>query len=789
MPTIEIDGRTLEIEPGTMIIEAADAAGIYIPRFCYHRKLSIAANCRMCLVEVEKAPKPLPACATPIVDGMKVFTRSALAVDAQKSTMEFLLINHPLDCPICDQGGECPLQDQALGYGKDVSRYSETKRVVEDHDIGPLIETEMTRCIHCTRCVRFGQEVAGVMELGATGRTENMSIATFVGQTVDSELSGNMIDLCPVGALTSKPYRYTARAWELSSHDGVSPHDCVGANVRIQSLRMRVKRVLPVENEDVNESWLADRDRFSYEAVNSDDRLVAPMLRQNGEWREVDWRTALGYTAERLRETLAGHGATSLGALAGPGSTLEEFYLLQKLMRALGSGNVDHRLRQADFSDDDVAPRRPGLGMAIRDIERQRAVLLVGSNLRKEQPLLGVRVRKAFVGGARVMAVNPLDYDFNFALAHKRIVAPSAMPRSLAAVAAALATLTRRPLPDAMADWLGGVEPDATERAMAQELNEAGAQGLVVGGPSVAGHPQGAALRAMIEWIAATCGAHWGLLPDGNGAAGWLAGCVPHRGAGGTAAELTGKTVAAMLAEPLRAYVLLGVEPGLDCLAGAAAGEAMRGADFVVRLAAFRDDAEDHADVLLPIATFAETPGTYVNCEGRVQTVSGALPCAGEARPAWKVLRVLGNALERTGFDYVTCDDVRAEVALGQPPGAPGLESWRLASPPAASNDGDGELERIADVPIYAVDPVVRRAPALQATADAAPAAARLSPAQAAALGLTAGVMVEARMGGRCVTLPTVLDPRVPDGCVHIASGQAETVGLDGPGRVRLVRA
>ncbi len=787
MPSIEIDGRALEVEAGKMIIQAADAAGIYIPRFCYHEKLSIAANCRMCLVEVEKAPKPLPACATPVQDGMKVFTRSALAVEAQKGTMEFLLINHPLDCPICDQGGECPLQDQALGYGGDVSRYSESKRVVDDPDIGPLIETEMTRCIHCTRCVRFGQEIAGVMEFGASGRTEDMKIGPFVGRTVDSELSGNVIDLCPVGALTSKPYRFTARSWELVSREGVSPHDCVGSNLTVQSLRNRVKRVLPRDNEAVNECWLSDRDRFSYEAINSDDRLTTPMIREHGEWKQVDWPTALGHAADRLARVVAEHGPESVGALASPTATLEEFFLLQKLVRALGSGNVDHRLRQLDFSDDAAAPRRPGLGLPIAELERVGAALLVGSNIRKEQPLLGLRLRKASLAGARIMALNAMDYEFHFELAARRLATPSRLPQALAGIARALAERRAAPLPEAFSAWLPP-SVDAAEAAIAETLHGVGEEGVIVLGSSALSHPRAAALHAMAQWLAQASGARLGMLPEANAAAAWMAGCVPHRGPGGVAAEPAGSNVAQMLRNPRQAYLLLGLEPELDCLESRAARAAMRAAGCVVSLSAFAGAAVDYADVWLPIATFAETPGTYVSCEGRVQSVAAAVPPPGEARPAWKVLRVLGNLLELSGFDYVSCADVRAEVPADDGPLAPLLASWQLGAPDAAGEPAQGELERIGEVPMYAVDPLVRRAGALQRTADNPAPAVGLNAGQAAALGLSEGVAVEAHLGASRVRLRVVVDRRVPDGCAFVPGGHAETADLDGPGIVRLAR-
>ncbi|HLD13611.1 MAG TPA: NADH-quinone oxidoreductase subunit NuoG, partial [Burkholderiales bacterium] len=606
--TIEVDGKPMQARKGQMLIEVTDPAGVYIPRFCYHKKLSVAANCRMCLVEVEKAPKPLPACATPVMAGMKVFTRSEKARDAQQGTMEFLLINHPLDCPICDQGGECQLQDLSVGYGKDVSRYAEAKRIVPDKDIGPLISTDMTRCIHCTRCVRFGQEIAGVMEFGGVGRGEHMEIRTFLDRSVDSELSGNVIDLCPVGALTSKPFRFSARPWELASRPSVSPHDCVGANLNIQNRRGSVMRALPRENEAVNECWLADRDRFSYEAVNSDERLHVPMIRRDGQWQEVDWRTALDFTVAGLRRVVETHGASQFGALAAPSSTLEEFYLLQKLVRGLGSGNVDHRLRQVDFRDDAQAPAFPWLGQALVDLDRLQAVLLIGAHPRKDQPLINLRLRKSQFKGAAVMAVNPLDVEFNYRTGPKIVTDPAGMVPALAGIALALAGLQQADVPAELRPLVAGGRPTDTEQAIAEVLFRSENPAVLLGN-FAATHPQAATLRALAELIADLCSAKLGHLPEANSVGAWIAGCVPHR------STPVGKHAHAMLREPLKGYLLLGVEPELDCLDAAAARTAMEAAEFVVMLTAFRPSiyksgAVEYADVWLPLAPFTETAGT-----------------------------------------------------------------------------------------------------------------------------------------------------------------------------------
>ncbi len=784
MLNIEIDGNKLEVEEGSMVIEAADAAGIYIPRFCYHKKLSVAANCRMCLVEVEKIGKPLPACATPVSEGMKVYTRSPKAVDAQKGVMEFLLINHPLDCPICDQGGECQLQDLAVGYGGDVSRFQENKRVVMDKYIGPLIATDMTRCIHCTRCVRFGQEIAGVMELGATGRGEHMRIGTYVENTVDSELSGNMIDLCPVGALTSRPFRYSARTWELQDHAGISPHDCVGSNLTLQVRGPTIMRVLPRENEDVNEVWLSDRDRFSYEGLDSEDRLTAPMIRVNGELRVTDWPTALEFTAASIRELIVKRGVQSLGALAAPTSTLEEFYLLQKLARALGTGNVDHRLRARDVSDDARAPVFPWLGQAIRELQDLDTVLLIGSNIRKDQPLLAHRLRQASLKGAQIMAVNAVDYEFNFALASKVIAAPYIIVGALARIALALCDKTGKPVPEGVRAWAGKGALGAEEQSIATHLH-AGKNTSLLLGLAAASHPQAADVRALAELIAGLVGAKFGYLSEANSVGAWLAGCVPQRGVAGDAAAVIGRNAYDMCMAPLKGYIVMGAEPEYDCWDGAAARRALEAADFVVSLSTFTPTAASYAHVLLPMAAFTETSGTYVNCEGRWQSVTGAIAPAGEARPGWKILRVLGNILNLSGFDYNSSDEVRAEVARHVVTPLNKLRPWMLNAPPILEEG----LIRIADVPPYASDMLVRRATPLQQTRDNPKPAARMNAAQAAKLGLMGISKVRVQLGGGEAELGLVVDARVADGCVLVAAASAQTADLGGQGTAHVVEA
>ena len=784
-----------------MVIKAADRAGIYIPRFCYHPQLSIAANCRMCLVEVAGAPKPLPACATPVTDGMQVQTQSALAKEAQQGTLEFLLINHPLDCPVCDQGGECPLQDQAMAYGDDDSRFRELKRAVPNPDIGPLIACEMTRCIHCTRCVRFGEEIAGVMELGMPGRGEHAYIDTFLSGTVDSEVSGNMIDLCPVGALTSRPYRFAARVWELQSHHGISPHDCVGANLHIQTLRGRVERVLPRENREVNEEWLADRDRYSYESVNSNARLQHPMIKQHGKWKKVSWETALKFTAAGLQKIITNHGGEALGALAGFTCTLEEYYLLQKLARALGCNNIDHRLQYGDARDDEIAAVLPGSEVAIAEFNNLRAALLVGSNLRKEQPLLALRLRQAAVkNNCAVHMLNPLNYEQNFA-ARNHMIAGAELPAALSHIAAAIARATEIKLPDEIAAWanLAGAD-EHIAAAIARNLIESADHGAIILGGIAAMHSDASVIRAMANWICKNAQCKLIILPPGNSAAAWWAGVLPRRGPGGEqlAAKTNGKTnrsgldARAMFADRRRAYLLLATDPDLDGIHGNLARDALAAAEFVAKITAYQDAAaDDYADVLLPQAAFTETAGGYINCEGRLQYSTAATNPLGESRPGWKILRVLANFLDAPGFDYVSLTDVRAEI-----PPLPKKLNWRMRKwnipPPGPAATGgrrSGVLQRLIDMPMYRGDQIVRSAPALQQTADNIPPAAYMNSATIQQLGLTEGQTARVQCGDGEAKLPVRADARVPDDCVYIPAGHVETAALAAHGPVAIKNA
>jgi NADH-quinone oxidoreductase subunit G len=765
MINIEIDGKQLAVENGSTVIEAAHCAGISIPHFCYHKKLSIAANCRMCLVEVEKAPKPLPACATPVTEGMKVHTNSAQAVKAQKGVMEFLLANHPLDCPICDQGGECELQDQAVGYGASASRFQEEKRVVLSKDLGSLVcAEEMSRCINCTRCVRFGQEIGGQMELGQAFRGEHAEIMTFLGEHIDSELSGNMIDLCPVGALTSKPFRYTARSWELSRRKGVSPHDSLGSNLVVEVKDGKVMRVLPLENEAVNECWLSDKDRFSYEGLNSEDRLTTPMIKQDGKWQEVSWQQALEYVANGLRQISGEAGAAQLGALATPHSTLEELYLLQKLMRGIGSDNIDFRLRQSDFSADGKQAGAPWLGMpvaAINDIDR---FLVVGSFLRKDHPLLAARIRQAVRHGAQINLLHSAADNPLMKIANQAVVAPDSMVDVLAQILKALATEKETSIDAAVQ----GVSVSDEAAAIASSL-AAGENVAVLLGNFAQQHPQAAQLHLLGQQIAQLAGGKFGFLGEAaNSVGGYLAKALP---------GAQGMNAAAMLSAPRKAYLLLNAEPELDCANPQQALSALYGADMVVAMSAYKHFARDYADVLLPIAPFAETSGTFVNTEGRVQSYRGAVKPQGEARPAWKVLRVLGNMLDVAGFDYNDSESVRDEVLHGVDVAAQLNNSLQGVALDLQSAATDG-LQRVADVPIYAADAVARRAAPLQATHDAATPRALMHSAELQKRNLQPGSAVQVTQGEGIARLQVAVDDSLPLGVVRVAAAHVATSQL-----------
>jgi NADH-quinone oxidoreductase subunit G len=748
---IEVDGKPTQIRKGAMIIEAADAIGVAIPRFCYHRKLPIAANCRMCLVDVEMGgklmPKPQPACATPVAEGMKVMTRSDKALKFQKDVMEFLLINHPLDCPICDQGGECELQDVALGYGRSVSRYTERKRTIADENIGPLVATEMTRCIQCTRCIRFTSEIAGTFELGGMSRGENLQIGTYIGKTVETELSGNIIDVCPVGALTNKPFQFQARAWELIAKPSIGYHDALGSNLWLHTRRGEVLRTVPRDNESINECWLSDRDRYSHQGMYAADRIHVPEVKRDGQWQVTTWEDALQFASEALKKA----PGSELGILVHPASSNEEGDLLMRLARGLGSAHVDHRLRQLDFADNAVAA---SFALPVANVEQVKAALLIGSDLRHEMPLLNHRLHQAVKKGAKVYTVNPASFDFNYGLAGESVVAPQALVDALLALAKA-AMAAGATAPTALADAINAAQSDQGDSDAIAALKSGSA--VVILGEAAVTHPQASWLRAIARFIADATGAACNELPVGANAIGLgKLGVLP--GNGGLDAQ-------AMLAQPRKSYLLYGVEPPHDFADGGAALKALRAAEQVVAFSAYASPAlREVADVILPIALLPETDATMVNVDGLAQGVIAGAKAPGQARPGWKVLRALGGALRLAGFEFDDLAGLRDGIGERAPAPRHGL-----AVRPTATG-----LTRLATWPIYRGDAVLRRATALNAHPLNRAPAVRVSAAEGQRQGLAEGAQV--RIGE--VTLPLVIDVAVPDGTAWIEAAQDLTATL-----------
>lgn len=767
--TIEIDGKEVQAKPGTMLIEVAESVGVSIPRFCYHKKLSVAANCRMCMVEVEKAPKPLPACATPVNDGMKVFTASKVAVDAQKGTMEFLLINHPLDCPICDQGGECELQDVAMGYGEGISRYNEGKRVVMDKNIGPLVATEMTRCIHCTRCVRFGEEVAGMRELGATGRGENMEIGTYIEKSMASEMSGNVIDLCPVGALTSKPSRFAARAWEMIEQPTIAPHDGVGSNICVHTANGDVVRVVPGENESINETWLSDRDRFSYEGVNSADRLTTPMIKRENGWRECSWETALG----RVNENLTKQNGADISAIISPNATLEEMFLAQKYLRGLGVKSIDSRLRQTDFSDQEAMPLFPWLGCGVDDLENLDAVLLIGSDARMDHPIIAHRLRKAWLKGAKVMAINPRAYTLNHDIEELLTASPAQMVAALSALTVKLGAK----LPGGL-DYASSYTGDQDLLARIAENLSSAENAMVLLGQFGMNNKYASQLRGLLSQLAEQTSISFGFLPDGGNTTGaWLAGCVPHRGPAMSQVD-AGKNINEMLANSDKAYFLWNVEPEFDCADPQRALTALQGSSYVVAATTFVSESmKSYADVLLPVGAFTETSGTYVNTAGAWQSFNGVSNVQGEARPGWKVLRVLGNLAELDGFDYTSSTELRDELKslCADLPAFSSAIAGDVTYPVIEQESG---LTRISSTNNYRSDAMVRHAAALQRTPEAEDDAARMNTAELEKHSASTAAKIELRQGMHATSVNVMLDDSVPDGCVYLPTATEASANL-----------
>lgn len=774
MVELEINNKKVNVEEGTTIIEAADEIGIYIPRFCYHKKLSIAANCRMCLVEVEKVGKPLPACATPVTPGMKVFSKSKRALDAQRAVMEYLLINHPLDCPICDQGGECELQDLSLGYGHAYSNYNETKRAVFSEDIGSLIETEMTRCIQCTRCVRFGEEIAGLRELGVVGRGEDEEITTYVQHFLRSELSGNIIDICPVGALTSKPDRYKGRGWEFREHPFVSSHDCVGANTFLHSRweefspQRMVLRAVPRENEAINETWMTDRDRFSHLGLYHKSRAYQCRMKKNGQWENVTWETAL----QEITKRIAAQSPDQIAALAAPSATVEEFYLLQKLLRGLGSPHIDYRMRYQDFKDQDALPGFLNLGINIAEIENLHAILLVGSNVRFEQPLIANRMYKAHLESTKVMAINPMDYPFIFSLSHKMIVSPQKIIFALAEVAKILSDEAQKTIPE-----LNDIQPSENAKAIAHTLKTAEKAAIFIGEHAL-NHPAAAQIRALVHLIGKLSDSSVGALTEGaNSAGAWLTGAIPHRGPAGSKSNQIGFDAKALLTtDPVQTYFLLKTEPELDSAYPYEALQTLKNAKLVVSLMPFSSPVmEEYADFILPITPFTESNGTFVNIEGRWQSFLAASVPQGDSKPAWKVLRVLANFLKLDGFDYQSSNEVLNDIRK-QVDEMPKNQSAELKITKLKSIEN--QLMRLAPWPMVRVDHLVRRADALQKTLDKKIASIGINTTLAKKLNLSDGDNVKAVQGNSRVTLPLVIDDRLADDTVLIPSGLEKTAGF-----------
>ncbi len=765
MVELTIDGKPVSVPEGSMVMHAASELGLYVPHFCYHKKLSIAANCRMCLVEVEKAPKALPACATPVTQGMVVHTCSAKAVAAQKSVMEFLLINHPLDCPICDQGGECQLQDLAVGYGSDASRYREEKRVVFHKDVGPLVSAEeMTRCIHCTRCVRFGQEVAGIMELGMLNRGEHSEIQTFVGNAIESELSGNMIDICPVGALTSKPFRYTARTWELARRRSISAHDSVGSNLVVQVKGERVMRVVPFENEDINECWISDKDRWSYEGLNSDDRLTTPMIKgDDGVWRESSWNEALTAAAQVLERINQTHGDGQIGALATEYSTVEELALLARLTRGLGSQHIDFRLRQTDAAFEQSLEGFPWLGMPIAELGALDRVLIVGSVLRKDHPLFAQRLRQAAKRGTQIVLIDTTGDDPLIPTAKRLTVAPDQLLGTLASVAAAMQQTGQ-----------GEQQPSSAEQELTPEgiaaILGSGSKSAVFLGNMAVASPQASQLAVQAQAIADQAKGTFGFLTAGaNTVGGYLAGAV---------ATEDGMNVVKMMENPLKAYLVLHAEPALDMDDGDKAEKILAGA-FSIALTSYKSAAENWARIMLPVAPFTETSGTFVNAEGRAQSFKGVVAGLGHSRPAWKVLRVLGNILKLADFEDETSESVRDSVLLNGFTSRLSNRVTAVAGSHTAVSVAEGALQRVADLPIYRTDAIVRRAESLQRAPASAPPVARLNAAMLARLGVQVGDTLRVRGdNGNEIRLEAQQDDRLADNTVRIAQGFAQTAAI-----------
>ncbi len=768
MAKIEIDGKQLSASTGDMIIEVADRAGIHIPRFCYHKQLSIAANCRMCMVEVSDINKTVPACATPVADGMKIFTKSDKTIRSQQAVMEFLLVNHPLDCPVCDQGGECELQDLSMGYGESFSHFDETKRVVEDKNLGPLITTDMTRCIHCTRCVRFGQEIAGVQELGLINRGEDSKIRTYVNETVHSNISGNLIDICPVGALNSKPYRFQARGWELKQTPCIAPHDCLGANIFLHSRSQKILRVVAAENPDFNETWISDRDRFSYVGLDHVERLDAPLIKEHGNWRQKSWKDAIIKATDGIKSAIKKSSPSKLAGIISPNATTEEMYLFQKLLRGLGSNNIDHRLRELDFSDQDSLPLCPTSLPTNEDVEKSSRILLVGVNVLDEQPLLSVRLGKAIKNGSKVCAINPIDYQHNFKVDSTIITPPNQIINVLTSL----------------------IKNDFEDNSANSHINEMMQEEgpvLIVTGALLNQHFQAANLRWAVLELAKKYNAQLLSLTNGcNSVGAWLAGCVPHRKEAGLTQETTGLAVKEMFSNSLDAYVLYGIEPEFDCVNPSVASNALKNAKFVVVCSSFvTTKMKEYADVILPIATFAETHGSYFNVFGKCQGFNPATENFKDSKPGWKVLRALAESCNIPSCEYYSASDLRAELkkVLRDNP----FDNINNREVPEVSPNTTEQINLITEWPIYSVDSLVRRSEVLQKNNDFAKPVFRMNQTLALRLKTENDDILNVKFAGNKISLPVMIDARVPDNCLYVPSGVAKTNCLNHEAQVEIL--
>ena len=750
--TLYIDDQRVECKPGTTIIEAADHIGIYIPRFCYHEKLSVVASCRMCLVEVENAPKTLPACATPVANDMHVYTRSKKARQSQKAVMEFLLINHPLDCPICDQGGECELQDIAMGYGEGVSKFTKNKRVVYDENLGPLIETDMTRCIHCTRCVRFGTEIAGIEELGALERGNHMSIGTYLKRGLKSELSGNVIDICPVGALTSKPYRYQGRSWGFSQHNSISPHDCVGSNTYIHSINtgnhMDIMRVVPRKNDAVNEIWLSDRDRFAYEGIQHDKRLTKPMVKQNGTWKTVSWAHIVSYVADCLKQVSENKGGDKIAALAHPSSTCEEFYLLQKLMRQLGSHNLDYRLKESDFSDQDKMNYAQYFSGSFSDIENTKCITLIGADTRIDQPMLNHRIRKAALSGGDCIRIDSHMTEMNFKTTLEFLTPHQEWISNIAQLLHAVLKIKKQPVPEIIQSYKPSDDITNLAKCLCRHKS-----GLIFVGKNVINHPNASQLRGFISTIARETNHTICYLSEGaNALGGATMGMLPH------ISSKVGLDKARMFTKPMSLFWLHQLDPEHDLSNYSEVKETLK-KSFVIACNQYdSDELRSYADIIIPTCTFAEMSGTFINMLGQQQRFNAAMPPLGDSKAGWKVIAAIAQTLQLDSFNYPHSQAVVDEFNQTSFDFEP--KPMSLPKTIEANNSHDVWIEFHHP---FNIDAITRHANALQAVADDENSAVRINEELAKQFKLAENGPVTLKYGSKKIAAHVVIDEFVAD--------------------------